>query len=94
MIKPAGAPDEPMKTDSLTEMSNDFLTPSLLEYAGIDHSDRGYSYNDIIDKKLHPDRFLQMFLYLSDRTIEYRDLYKVTGNARNFDNWERQPEHE
>ncbi|MCM1007430.1 MAG: sulfatase-like hydrolase/transferase [Ruminococcus flavefaciens] len=94
LIKPARSDSEPLKIDSTSELSNDFFMASILEYAGISHSDYGYSYNDIINQNLHPDRYLQTFQYVTAGEIIYKTLYKITGDARDFDNWEAQAEHE
>lgn len=94
LIKPLRSPSEPLKTDGKSELSNDFFMASILEYAGLEHSDRGYSYNDIINGNLHPNRYLQTFQYIEAGEIIYKNLYKVTGDARDFDNWEVQEKHE
>lgn len=94
LIKPAQSGLEPLKIDSKSELSNDFFMASIFEYAGIGHSAYGYSYNDIINGNLHPDRYQQTFQYVEAGEIIYKTLYKITGDARDFDNWEAQAEHE
>lgn len=94
LIKPAQSGSEPLKIDSKSELSNDFFMASIFEYAGIGHSAYGYSYNDIINGNLHPDRYQQTFQYVEAGEIIYKTLYKITGDARDFDNWEAQAEHE
>lgn len=94
LIKPAGAESGKLKIDSTSELSNDFFGASILDYAGIDHSDLGYSYQDIIDGQLHVDRYMQTYAWGGFGKVYYKTLYKVTGNARDFSNWEPQPEHE
>lgn len=80
LIKPEGAISKPLETDSEAELSNTYFFASILEYAGIDHSEYGYSYNDIIANNLHIDRYT----WLYDST----HFFRVTGNARNASDWE------
>ena len=94
LVKPKNAPAEKLKIDGESELSNDFFAASVLEYAGLDHSDFGLSYNDVIEGDLHPDRWLQTFDWHGYGDVVYKALYKVTGDARDFSNWEEQPNHE
>ena len=93
LVKPAGEHGE-LKLNRDAELSNDFFPASVIEYAGIDHSDFGYSYNDIIEGDLHPDRFMQTFDWGGYGRVIYKAYYKITGDARNFNNWEEQKGHE
>ena len=93
LIKPAGERGE-LKLDRDSELSNDFFPASVIEYAGIDHSDFGLSYKDVIDGGLHPDRYMQTFDWGGYGKVIYKAYYKVTGDARDFDNWEEQSSHE
>ena len=93
LVKPAGERGE-LKLDRYSELSNDFFPASVLEYAGIDHSAFGLSYKDVIDGDLHPDRYMQTFDWGGYGKVIYKAYYKVTGDARDFDNWEEQPSHE
>ena len=94
MIKPANAPADPLKIDRYTELSNDFFPASVIEYAGIDHKDFGISYKDVIDGDLHPDRYMQTFDWHGYGKVVYKAYYKITGDARDFDNWEELDGHE
>jgi len=94
LIKPANAPAEPLKIDRYSELSNDFFPASIMDYAGIDHSDLGYSYQDVIEGGLHPDRFMQTFLWGGYGKVYYKTYYKITGDARDFDNWKALEGHE
>jgi hypothetical protein len=94
LVKPAGAEEAPVKLDRYSELSNDFLPASILEYAGIDHSDYGYSINDVVENDLHPDRYLQTVKFENYGSLKYTALYKVTGDARDFKNWELMSKHE
>ena len=94
LVKPAGAESGKLKLDRYSELSNDYFPASILEYAGLDHSDMGYSYNDIIENNLHIDRYLQTFDFRGYGRTVYKPLYKITGDARDFYNWEKQDEHE
>lgn len=94
LVKPANAPAEPLKLDRNSELSNDFFPASVMEYAGIDHSDLGYSYDDVVKGNLHPDRFMQTFLWGGYGKVYYKAYYKVTGDARDFSNWHELEGHE
>lgn len=94
LVKPKNAPAEKLKFDRDSELSNDFFPASILEYAGIDHEDFGYSYNDVIEGELHPDRYMQTFDWHGFGKVVYKAYYKVTGDARDFDNWEVLDGHE
>lgn len=94
LVKPKNASAEPLKFDRESELSNDFFPASILEYAGIDHEKFGCSFNDVINGDLHPERYFQTYDFGGYGRVIYKTLYKVTGDARNFDNWEAQEEHE
>lgn len=87
-IKSKNAPRTILKVDRNSELSNDFFFASILEYAGIDHKEFGYSYNDIVEGRLHIDRYMQTFDGRCFGKIVYKNCYKITGDARDFDNWE------
>lgn len=89
LIKPARAAEERLKTDSDSELSTAFFSASILEYAGIDHSGYGYSYNDIINSGISTERFLRSYDFAGYGRMVYQALYKIVGNARDFENWER-----
>lgn len=88
LIKPAHTDSEKLRTDSRSELSTQFFAASVLEYAGIDHSDFGYSYNDIIKNNLSPERYMQTFHFCGYGRMAYQSEYKITGNAMDFNNWE------
>ena len=94
LVKPANAESGQLKYDRYSEQSLDFFPASILEYAGIDHEKFGISFNDVAEKELHPDRWLQTFKFAGYGKTVYKTLYKITGDARDFNNWEAQPEHE
>lgn len=87
LVKPKNAGSVPMHIDSDAELTNDFFPASVLEYAGIDHGKFGYSYNDVITQELHPVRYLQTYDFKGYGRLEAKTLYKITGNARDFENW-------
>lgn len=87
LVKPKNAERVPLQTDSKSELTNDFFPASILEYAGIDHEKFGYSYNDVITQELHPTRYLQTYDFMGYGLLEPKTLYKITGDARDFDNW-------
>ena len=94
LVKPANAESGKLKLDDKAELSLDFFPASVIEYAGIDHKDFGTSFNDVIEGGLHPDRWLQTYEWGGYGKVIYKTLYKITGDARDFANWEPQPEHE
>ena len=88
MIKPAGYTGETLTTDTVSVLSNQYFAASVMEYAGIDHSEYGLSYNDVIENSLDEDRYMQCVKWLSWNQMQLCGKYKVEGDARNFDNWE------
>ena len=84
LIKPANAPHDKLITDYETPMHNDYFSASILEYEGLDHSDYGYSYNDII--KYLPDvkRISHQYDFGAENLVVE---YEVTGDAHDFNNW-------
>lgn len=88
LIKTKNADRASLQIDSEAELSNDFFPASILEYAGIDHEKFGYSYNDVITQDLHPARYLQTYDFQGYGRLEAKTLYKIMGDARDFDNWE------
>ena len=90
LVKPAGAPRGHLKIDKLTPMSNLYFTASVLEYAGIDHSELGYSYNDILANEPDEPRVLNFYEFMGYyRAPKLLVKYKVDGNARSFQNWKK-----
>lgn len=94
LIKPAGDAHGELAFDRYSELSNDNFPASILEFAGIDHSCFGNSYSDIIKNDLHPDRYFQSVKFVNYGSLQYTARYRITGDARDFDNWELLPEHE
>ncbi len=106
LIKPAGSASGPLEINSTAELSNDFFGASIIDYAGLDYKELckpygdyyteypGYSYREIYENDLHVDRYMQTYLWGGYGKVTYKTLYKITGNARDFDNWEAQPDHE
>ena len=88
LIKPAESASEPLKTDCKAELSIDHFSASILEYAGIDHGHLGYSYNDVIENNISHDRYIRTYDFGGYGRMIYKSLYKITGDARDFDNWE------
>lgn len=94
LIKPAGDHHGKLAFDRYSELSNDNFPASILEFAGLDHSAYGNSYSDIIKNDLHPDRYFQSVKFVNYGSLKYTARYRITGDARDFDNWEMLPEHE
>lgn len=103
LIKPANAEHGRLRTDAEAELSNRFFPASLLEYAGLPHTDYGISYQDVIAEELHPERTLYLFFSQEKLVLENaeasdpeerfrqvalgRTYYTINGNARDFSNW-------
>lgn len=87
LIKPANGDAHPLKTDSESELSIDLFTSSILEYANIDNSDFGYSYNDVIENNISRERVLRSYDFAGYGRMVYQAMYHITGNAREFENW-------
>lgn len=89
LIKPAGAERGKLRTDTESEMYNVYFTASILEYAGIDHSELGVSYNDAITAELRTERVLRPYDFGGhyDRPA-LPGVYRINGNAADFSNWE------
>ncbi len=94
LIKPKNSEGKSLEFDRESELSNDFFPASILEYAGIDHEKFGCSFNDVINGDLHPERYFQTYDFGGYGRVIYKTLYKITGDARDFDNWEAQEDHE
>ncbi|MBR5372454.1 MAG: sulfatase-like hydrolase/transferase [Oscillospiraceae bacterium] len=90
LIKPAGAKRGNLKYDKITPMSNKYFTASVLEYAGIDHSELGLSYNDVIANPPDEPRVLNFYEFTGYyRAPKLLVKYSVDGNARSFQNWKK-----
>ena len=87
LIKPANEDAHPLKIDSESELSIDLFTSSILEYANIDNSDFGYSYNDVIENNISRERVLRSYDFAGYGRMVYQAMYHITGNAREFENW-------
>lgn len=87
LIKPANAPSGPLKIDSESELSNDYFFASILDFAGIDHSETGSSYRDIIESGMHRDRHIHIFDWHNYGDIDHVVDYKITGDAHDMKNW-------
>ena len=88
LIKPANAGDAPLKTDSVSELSNDYTAASVLGSFGLDHSGFGYSFEDIVNGQLHVTRYFNPFRWSKGDAYAKLSKYRVTGDARDFSNWE------
>lgn len=89
LIKPKNAERTELKYDIESELSTENFYASILEYAGLDHSEYGYSYNDIIENRIHVDRYHQNFVWHGfGNNLDNETLYVIRGNARDDDCWE------
>lgn len=90
LIKPAHSTGK-LLYDNVSELSNDYFAASVLEYAGLDHSAYGISYEDVISRGQVSPRDLCATRYWTLGSLEIIADYRVTGNARDFSNWEMLP---
>ena len=89
LIKRANAPHDELKIDNDSALSNALFTSSILSFFGIDNSEYGPSYDDVIADKSDPDRIIHIYNYKgSNLAPEFVCSYKVTGDAHDFGNWE------
>ena len=89
LVKPSGTEHGELKFDDHTALSNDMFSASILEYAGLDHSDYGYSFNDIIESQTVLPRKFQTFLWKGTGIACPKEKFIVNGNARDFSNWKK-----
>ncbi|MBR5405557.1 MAG: hypothetical protein IK107_04610 [Oscillospiraceae bacterium] len=88
LIKPRNAPAEPMQRDLHTELANNYFASSVLEYAGVDRTGFGPSFDDIINGMTPPPRYMQTSQTTGGNGYGDASLfYEVTGNARDLANW-------
>ena len=82
------SPTVPLVTDTETEMHNPYFSASVLEYAGLDHSGLGVSYNDVITQDLHIERlFCPLDFGGHNDRPRLPGVYHINGNAADPDNW-------
>ncbi|MBQ3941204.1 MAG: hypothetical protein II723_08825 [Oscillospiraceae bacterium] len=88
LIKPRNAAPEPMKRDRYTELSNSYFASSVLEYAGVDRSGFGPSFNDIIGGMAPLPRYMQTSQTTGGNGYGDASLfYEITGDSRDLANW-------
>ncbi len=90
LIKPAYSTGR-LLYDDISELSNDYFAASVLEYAGLDRSAYGISYEDVISRGQVRSRDFCATWYRSVGSLDIIADYRVTGNARDFSNWEMLP---
>ena len=86
LIKPIGASGK-LKTDTQSELSNKYFGASILEAAGLQHSNLGVSYFDIIGGASPPIRYY--YIHSSDGPEKYilSGYYEISGDANDYANW-------
>lgn len=87
IVKPAGAEHKPLQLNSDAELSAKYFPASLVEYAGVDHSALGTSYNDVINSGVYPPRDFHVYFFHGYGNVEDIMTYEVTGDACDLDNW-------
>ena len=88
LVKPAGSKGTKLATDSDSPLSIDYISPSILEYAGADRSDLGYSINDIVSGHLSPPRYFQSYFFEGYGRMTEKSRYRINGDVHDFSNWE------
>ncbi len=89
LIKEANAELLPLNIDSSAELTNEYFNASIMEYCGLDHSQYGLSYNDVIKNNVHSKRLFNAYNWRgSGSAPELVCQYYITDNARDFRNWE------
>ncbi len=81
LIKPENARGK-LQNNSTAQLSHEFFPASILEYAGIDHSEYGYSYNDIITNGLVVTRKLESY-EIPENILKA----EINGDSTDFSNW-------
>ena len=87
LIKPAGAHGKMIQKDSQSELSIAYFAPSVLEYAGVDRSGFGVSYNDVINGSIKLPRVIRGYDFAGYGRMVEKAAYIVSGDARDFSNW-------
>ena len=87
LIKPAGAHGKMIQKDSHSELSIAYFAPSVLEYAGVDRSGFGVSYNDVINGSIKLPRVIRGYDFAGYGRMVEKAAYIVSGDARDFSNW-------
>jgi len=90
-IKPKNSSGE-FAVDAVSEMSNKYLAPTILEVAGLPHDSLGLSYFDIIGMEDSPVREFYTFsswwnAYETSQTIETTGFWRICDDANDFSNW-------
>lgn len=80
LIKPRGENGK-FSIDTTTQMTLQYLPAIIMEYAGLDHSEYGCSFNDVIRDDIKTDRYTSLLIYEDT-------LYRISGSSLDFDNWE------
>lgn len=80
LIKPRGENGK-FSIDTTTQMTLQYFPASIMEYAGLDHSEYGCSFNDVIRDDIKTDRYTSLLIYEDT-------LYRISGSSLDFDNWE------
>ncbi len=89
LIKEVNSKNEPLKIDSEIPLSNEYFYSSILEYCGLDHSDSGVSYNDVIGGNIPDERIMTVQRYRTSRASpSLVNYFRIVGDARDFNNWE------
>jgi hypothetical protein len=86
LIKPRDARGE-LRIDSDAELSHINFAASVLEFAGLPHSEFGESYDDIIRNGGTQTRTFNLMRFVFFGEIYPHTTYIISGDASDFENW-------
>lgn len=89
LIKPEGAPLQPLQINEDAVLSNSCFAAGIMEYAGLAHGEYGVSYSDVTDRGAQADRYYHQWLWRGGDTQPAETLYLVDANARERDSWSK-----
>lgn len=89
LIKPAGAEEKKLSVDDDSPLSLNYFYASILGYAGIREEGDGKTFEDAVNGKTDGIRRIRTYDFDGYGRMVYKAAYEVSGDAHDFDNWER-----
>lgn len=90
LIKPKDAPLEPLIVDNTAQVSNQYIPATILESAGIEHSNYGISIQDVLREKLTPERTLRLVMFegfFAPTAPSEPGIFRINGSTFDDGNW-------